>query len=487
VVPTPGTIEALAGGGVAGGGVAAVGAGVGAGAGAGVMAAAVVLGRGAGDAAVVVTVAAAGVVVATLATTEVAGALAVPLSSARTQSHAAMPAPAATSTATTTQPHGDRRRGAAGVIGAVVSAAPPARAPGSGAGHDGGSPGSIFPLYYAMATVGRMYVWDEEWLARRTEPALDPDLAIIDPHHHLWERERMTRYLVADLHDDTGGGHRVEATVFVECAWGYRTDGPEALRPVGETETVAALAATSAATGAEIRGIVSFADMRLGDAVAEVLDAHVAAGGGRFRGIRHATAFDDDRRIRRTHTLPTPGLMGDATFRRGVARLAAMDLSFDAWLYHPQIPELTALARAVPDGSFVLDHLGGPLGIGPYEGRRAEILDRWRVDLAELASCPNVTVKLGGIGMTTYGLGFDEQPDPPSSDDLVAAWGKPIAYAIEQFGSDRCMFESNFPVDKMSCSYVTLWNAFKKIAADASPAEKADLFQNTAARVYRVE
>src|SRR5262245_3076261 len=344
-----------------------------------------------------------------------------------------------------------------------------------------------FHLYDALATFGRMYVWKDKWLAQRIEPVLDPALPIIDPHHHLWEREGMTRYLLADLHDDTGAGHRVEATVFIECAWGYRADGPEELRPVGETETVAAIAATSAAHGAEIRGIVSFADMRLGDAVEDVLHAHGAAGTGRFRGVRHATAFDEDRRIRRTHTRPTAGLMGDEAFRRGVTRLAALDLSFDAWLYHPQIPELTALARAVPDGRFVLDHLGGPLGTGPYEGQRAEVLEQWRADIAELATCPNVTVKLGGIGMPVYGFGFDAQPEPPSSDALVAAWGQPITYVIEHFGADRCMFESNFPVDKMSCSYVTLWNAFKKIAASASPAEKADLFHGTAARVYRLD
>jgi L-fuconolactonase len=332
-----------------------------------------------------------------------------------------------------------------------------------------------------------MFVWQDDWLAQHDEPVLEPDLAIIDPHHHLWEREGMTRYLLGDLHQDTGAGHRIEATVFVECAWGYRTEGPEELRPVGETETVAAIAAASGGADAEIGGIVSFADMRLGDAVEDVLAAHAAAGDGRFRGIRHATAYDQDRRVRLTHTRPVPALMADDAFRRGVARLASLDLSFDAWLYHPQIPELTGLARAVPEGRFVLDHLGGPLGIGPYEGRRAEVLEQWRTDLAELATCPNVSVKLGGIGMTAFGLGFEARPEPPSSDDLVAAWGEPIAYVVEQFGADRCMFESNFPVDKMSCSYVTLWNAFKKIAADAGPAEKADLFHDTAARVYRLD
>lgn len=331
-----------------------------------------------------------------------------------------------------------------------------------------------------------MYNWDHDWLAARTEEIVDPELPIIDPHHHLWDREGMGIYLLDELDADTGAGHRVEATVFIECAWSYRTDGPEALRPVGETDAVADIALRSSATGAEILGIVGFADMSLGDAVDEVLDAHVAAGGGRFRGIRHATAFDPDPSIRRTHTRPIADLMGDADFRRGVRRLAAHGLSFDAWLYHPQIPELTALARAVPECTFVLDHLGGMLGVGPYAGRRDEILDRWRSDMAELAGCPNVTVKLGGIGMVVFGLGFEDQDAPPSSDELVAAWGAPVRYAIEQFGAERCMFESNFPVDKMSCSYAVLWNAFKKMAADAGSHERAALFHDTAASVYRL-
>lgn len=330
-----------------------------------------------------------------------------------------------------------------------------------------------------------MYTWDLDWLSRCSEPAIDPDLPIVDPHHHLWDHERG-RYLLDELQADTGGGHRVEATVFVECRWGYRNDGPEHLQPVGETETVAAIAEQSAASGSEIRGIVGFADLTLGDDVDEVLDAHTEAGRGLFRGVRHATAYDADPRVRRTHTRPTPGLMADPGYRRGVERLAERGLTFDAWLYHPQIPELTELARAVPGCTFVLDHLGGLLGTGPYEGRRAEILGRWRTDIAELATCPNVTMKLGGIGMVVFGLGFETGPQPPSSDDLAEAWAEPITYAIEQFGADRCMFESNFPVDKASCSYVTLWNAFKKIAGGASSTETAALFHDTATRVYRL-
>ena len=332
-----------------------------------------------------------------------------------------------------------------------------------------------------------MYLWNDEWLATHTEDIIEPELSIVDPHHHLWKREGMHTYLLDELHGDTGAGHRVEATVFIECGWDYRTDGREVLRPVGETDAVAAVAQTSASSGAAaIRAIVGFADLTLGDAVDEVLDAHIEAGRGLFRGIRHATAFDADPRIRRTHTRPTAGLMADPAYRRGVQRMAAKGLSFDGWLYHPQIPEFATLARAVPDCIFVLDHLGGPLGIGPYEGKRAEILETWRRDIADLATVPNVVMKLGGIGMEIYGVGFERRPVPPSSADLVDVWGGPITFAIEQFGAERCMFESNFPVDKVSCSYVTLWNAFKRIAAGASTDEKAALFRGTASRVYRI-
>jgi predicted TIM-barrel fold metal-dependent hydrolase len=331
-----------------------------------------------------------------------------------------------------------------------------------------------------------MYVWDDSWLASQPEAALEPELPIIDPHHHLWEREGMSRYMLDDLHADTGAGHHVVATVFVDCMWGYRETGPEHLRPVGETETVTGLAENDTSGGAEIRGIVSYADMTLGDAVNEVLEAHIDAGHGRFRGIRHATAYDPDPSVRRTHTRPTPGLMAEPSFRRGVAQLAPLDLTFDAWLYHPQITELTELARAVPDVTFILDHLGGILGVGPYEGRREEILGTWRADIDELATCPNVVVKVGGIGMVVYGMGFELRAAPPTSDELVDAWGGPIAHVIERFGADRCMFESNFPVDKMSVGYVTLWNSFKKMASGASASEKASLFHGTAARIYKV-
>jgi len=331
----------------------------------------------------------------------------------------------------------------------------------------------------------RMFEWDDAWLALNSEEVLEPDLEIVDPHHHLWVRDGQT-FLLEQLQRDTASGHRVTKTVFIEASWNYRSDGPEHLRSLGETEAAAAAAEHSARGGSRIAGIVPFVDLTSGWLLDEALDAHTAAARGLLRGVRHATAFDRDPAVRRAHTRPPEGLMGAEGFRDGVKALAARGLSFDAWLYHRQIPELTQLARAVPQCTIVLDHLGGMLGIGPYAGRRDEIVAQWKIDLAELATCPNVNVKLGGIGMVMFGLGFEQRPVPPSSDDLVRAWGEQIAYAIEQFGVDRCMFESNFPVDRQSCSYRTLWNAFKKMASGASDDEKRALFCGTATRVYRL-
>ncbi len=330
----------------------------------------------------------------------------------------------------------------------------------------------------------------EDWLARRPEPALEPALPIVDPHHHLWDRPGW-RYMLPDLLDDLGAGHTVVATVFVQCRAFHRAAGPEEMRPVGETEFVNGVAAMSASgrygPARVCAGIVGHTDLRLGARVAPVLEAHLRAGGGRFRGIRHITAQDDDP-VMLNPAYPVPArLMADATFREGFAALARARLSFDAWLYHPQIPELTALARAFPDVPIVLDHVGGPLGIGRYAGRRAAVFDVWRGAIRELATCPNVHVKLGGLGMRINGFGFEDGQDPPSSEALAAAWRPYVETCIEAFGAERCMFESNFPVDKGSYSYAACWNAFKRLAAGASAAEKAALFSGTATRFYRLD
>ena len=316
-------------------------------------------------------------------------------------------------------------------------------------------------------------------MSRMDEELLEPDLPIVDPHHHLWEHPTNT-YMMRELRADTGSGHRVDKTVFVECGSGYRSDGPESMSFVGETEFV-----VTADPDGFVAGIVGRADLTSPD-IADVLAAHSEAGQGRFRGIRHASAHDPDEAIRASHTKPPPGLLGHADFRRGFAALGAAGLRFDAWLFHPQLPELVDLARAHPDVPIVLDHLGGPLGIGPYAGRRAEVLATWRASMEAVAGCDNVSLKLGGIGMPIYGMGFHKTEGGASSAELAAAWGEPIRWCIDRFGVDRCMFESNFPVDKASCSYAVLWNAFKRIAAGCSAAEKVALFSGTASRFYDV-
>jgi L-fuconolactonase len=318
------------------------------------------------------------------------------------------------------------------------------------------------------------------------EAPLDADRTICDPHHHLWDRPG-DRYLLDELRADTGAGHRVERTVFVECMTAHLDHGPPSLRPVGETRFVAALAADSARTaGAEIAGIVGFADLTLGSAVADVLDAHVEAGRGRFRGVRHASAWDPSPAVRRSHTRPPAGLLGEDRFRRGIAALGRMGLSFDAWLYHPQLPELAALARANPETTIVLDHLGGPLGVGPYAERREEAGQRWRAGMREVAECPNVALKLGGIGMPLFGFDWHDRPGPPSSELLADAWRDAITWCIDTFGPSRCMFESNFPVDRQSCTYTVLWNTFQRIADRYDDHERDDLFEATAVRTYRL-
>ena len=320
------------------------------------------------------------------------------------------------------------------------------------------------------------------------EEILEPERPICDPHHHLWDHPGR-RYLLDELLADTGSGHNVVATVFVECMSMYRAAGPAETRPVGETEFVNGVAAMSASGGfgptRVAQGIVSFADLALGERVGAVLDAHLAAS-PRFRGIRHAAGWDASDQIRNSHTDPPPGLLRDARFRRGFAELAPRGLTFDAWLYHPQLPELTDLAKAFPDTTIILDHFGGPLGIGPYTGRRAEVFAAWKASIRALADCPNVVVKLGGLVMPLNGFGFHKREQPIGSVELAEATRDWYLHTIECFGVARCMFESNFPVDKASVSYRVLWNSFKRIAAGFSAAERAALFHDTAVRVYRL-
>ena len=334
-----------------------------------------------------------------------------------------------------------------------------------------------------MATPGT-----DEWRALVTEEIIDPERPIIDTHHHLWETPGMWgTYKLADLWGDTGSGHHIEKTVFMDCHSGYREDGPARLKPIGETRYVASVAEESAKQegSATIAAIVSHADMRLGEAVEEVLLAHEEAGRGLFRGIRHAGPFDT------TGTLTNPGgrgpcPYGETDYRTGVKTLGRLGYTYDTWHFFHQNRDFLALARAVPGTTMVLNHFGSPLGVGAYAGKQDEIFDRWQQDMAAIAQCPNVVAKLGGLAMPDNGFGWDRRDTPPTSDEFLEAQKRYYRHTIACFGPERCMFESNFPVDKLSISYPILWNGMKKIVADFTEEEKHAMFYGTASRIYRI-
>jgi predicted TIM-barrel fold metal-dependent hydrolase len=304
------------------------------------------------------------------------------------------------------------------------------------------------------------------------------------------DRPETGRYLLSDLLADLGAGHNVTATVYLEWLSMYRATGPVELRPVGEIEFANGVAAMSAGgtygKPQVCAGIVGYADLTLGAAVEKVLEAMMAAGGGRFRGIRFITASHPDQAAWGSIVTRPEGLLMDERVREGFSRLAPLGLSFDAWVYHTQLGELVDLARAFPQTQIVLDHVGGPIGLGRYAGKRDEVFAEWGGRIRELAACPNVHIKLGGLGMRMFGFDLHTGALPPSSQELASAWQPYIETCIAAFGPERAMFESNFPVDKGSCSYAALWNAFKHIAAGCSAAEKTALFAGTATKFYRL-
>ncbi len=338
---------------------------------------------------------------------------------------------------------------------------------------------------------GRIHPPDEAWLAGHPpEAILEPDLPIIDTHHHLWDRGGH-RYFLHDYLADVATGHHVAATVFLECHSMYRADGPPEMRPVGETEFVAGQAAMSASgkygPTRVAAGIVGFADLTLGDRVEPVLEAHLRAGGGRFRGVRHSAAWDADDVIGNSEAAGGPHLYRRPEFRAGLAVLARLGLSLDAWVFHPQLGEVVDLARAHPDANIILGHVGGVLGYGRYAGKRDEVFRAWKTQMTELARCPNVSLKLGGMMMRLAAYDYRTEPKPPTSTQLAALWGPYFETGIELFGPSRCLFESNFPVDKMGIGWAALWNTFKRITAGASRAEREAMFAGTARRLYRLE
>jgi predicted TIM-barrel fold metal-dependent hydrolase len=339
----------------------------------------------------------------------------------------------------------------------------------------------------------------DEWLSLTKEEALEPQLPIIDPHHHFWNTPQRDPqvYLLEQLAADVKG-HNVRQTVFIECGSMYRVDGPEEFRVVGETEFVQGIAAESASGRyGDLRaaaGIIGTVDMRLGDRAGPVMEAHMAASHNRFRGIRHGGAWAEPGVLPTAAATPrlpnrpaiVQHLLLDSNFRRAFSYLQSYGLTFEGWVYHPQIAELTDLAKAFPDTTIVFNHLGGPIGVGPYAGKRSEVFAGWTTAVGELAKCPNVVAKVGGIQMVVNGYGWHERKRPPSSDELLAANRDWYLYTIDHFGPTRCMFESNFPVDRLSCSYTVVWNQFKKLTSGFSGSERASMFHDTAMRVYRL-
>jgi L-fuconolactonase len=324
----------------------------------------------------------------------------------------------------------------------------------------------------------------QEWLDQVMEEILEPDLEIIDPHHHLWPEGGPMAYGLTDLEADLRSGHNVVGTVFVECGAAYERGGDDPMAPVDETKFVAAQAALASRPG--IVGIVGTADLRRVDVLDDVLDAHIEAGGGLFKGIRHSLAH-----ARHPESLTIPGrapqgLAQDPAFRAGLTRLGERGLTYDSWLYHYQALEFRDAARAVPGTTFVLDHFSTPLGVGPFAGQAEEIFSQWHSDIAEIAACENVVAKLGGLAMPDNGFGWHTAPQPATSDEFVAAQRRYYERTIEVFGPERCMFESNFPVDRFSLSYPVVWNGFKKMTQGFSPTERAAMFSGTARRVYRL-
>jgi L-fuconolactonase len=363
--------------------------------------------------------------------------------------------------------------GSAGLVGAAAVAARPALAQGT-------PPAVVLPIQAPVR---------QDWLEKHHEEIIEPGLPIIDPHHHLWDRPGY-RYLFPELLADVGSGHNIRATCYEQAREMYRADGPEELKSLGETEFVSGVSAMSASGKYGptrcITGIIAFVDLRLGSRAKGVLERHIAVSDGRVRGIRNGSTWSDDPTVKTFTAGGPPGLLLDKSFRDGFASLAPLGLTFDAWMFQTQLKDLVDLARAFPQTTIVLNHCGGPLAVGPYAGKREEAFAEWRDRIREVASLPNTYVKLGGLGMKPIGYTFYDNDQPPSSQDLEKAWRPYIETCITAFGAQRSMFESNFPVDKGTCSYQVLWNAFKRIAAGYSADEKTALFSGGASKAYRL-
>lgn len=328
-----------------------------------------------------------------------------------------------------------------------------------------------------------------QWLNQVQEEIFDPNREIIDTHHHLWSADGLIPYSLEDLWADTGSGHNIIKTVFMECHANYYTDGPEHLRSLGEVEYVTEIADRTAADSsgrAEIAALVTAFDLRQGDGVEELVHRHREISKGRFRGIRQALANGRPNEGLLLEAVGPENIHRDPDFLRGMQILGKMGHSYESWHYHYQNPQFAELARSVPDTLMVLDHIGTPVGSGIYADRRDEVFEEWKKGIDEVAACANTVVKLGGFSMPDNAMGWAGRDKPPTSDEVVAAQTKYYLYVIEKFTPERCMFESNFPVDKLELSYQVFWNAMKKIVKGFSEDEKNAMFSETAKRVYKL-
>ena len=331
-----------------------------------------------------------------------------------------------------------------------------------------------------------------DWLAQVKEEIINPELPIIDPHHHLWNGDNQLAssfpYLIDSLSEDTNSGHNIVGTIFMECAQGYYQEGEDKYKPIGETEYVMKVIKDSKKTSnsANIIGIISFADLMLGSEVKDVLNQHILIGEGLFKGIRHAAGWDQSNEIHNSHSNPIKNIYYDPSFRKGAEELIKLNLTFDAWHYHNQISDLSIFAKDYPELTIIHDHFGGPLGVGPYQGKKQEIFKKWKDDISQLSENKNVHSKLGGLAMPVNGWNFHKQDKPATSDQIIEMHYDYYLHTIECFGVDRCMFESNFPVDRRSISYHVLWNAFKKMVSNYSNEDKNKLFFQNAKDIYGV-
>ena len=329
---------------------------------------------------------------------------------------------------------------------------------------------------------------DQAWLAKRNEAILEPELKIIDPHHHVWDIPG-NRYLFDEVLADFQSGHNIVASVHVQAHSMYRACGPQAMKPVGETEFINGIAAQSAsgAYGSTkmCAGIIGTVDILLGEQVMPVLEAHIQAGGGRFRGIRPTVAWHESDQVRALDI--APHILMQKSSRQAIACLDKLGLSLDIWAFFSQLEEVLDVARSFPNLTVIVNHTGGPVGIGPYTGKQNEVFSLWRQRITAIAQCPNTIMKLGGLAMRYGGFEFNKLPTPPSSELMAEKWRPYIETCIEIFGPERCMFESNFPVDRGMCNYHVLWNAFKIMTMSCSVSEREHLFHATAARIYKID